>query len=44
MASGCPGVTPKASGQYEVGELGILAVMRPQITQVNPGSPAERAD
>jgi regulator of sigma E protease len=36
-------VTPKAFGRYEAGELGVLPVMRPQISLVNPGSPAARA-
>ena len=36
-------VTPEAVGEYEMGELGIGPVLRPQITQVNPGSPAEEA-
>jgi regulator of sigma E protease len=36
-------VTPEAVGSYEMGELGIGPVMRPQITQVNPASPAEGA-
>jgi regulator of sigma E protease len=36
-------VTPVAIGNYEMGDLGIGPVLRPQITQVNPGSPAEQA-
>ena len=36
-------VTPVAVGSYEMGDLGIGPVLRPQITQVNPGSPAEEA-
>jgi regulator of sigma E protease len=36
-------VTPVATGSYEMGDLGILPVLRPQITQVNPGSPAAEA-
>jgi regulator of sigma E protease len=36
-------VTPVAVGSYEMGDLGIGPVLRPQITQVNPGSPAEQA-
>jgi regulator of sigma E protease len=36
-------VTPQAVGSYEMGDLGIGPVLRPQITQVNPGSPAEGA-
>ena len=36
-------VTPVATGSYEMGDLGIGPVLRPQITQVNPGSPAEQA-
>lgn len=34
-------VTPAASGRFETGEIGIGPVMRPEITQVNPHSPAE---
>jgi regulator of sigma E protease len=36
-------VTPVAIDSYETGDLGIGPVLRPQITQVNPGSPAEQA-
>ena len=36
-------VTPVATGTYELGDLGIGPVLRPQITQVNPGSPADQA-
>jgi regulator of sigma E protease len=36
-------VTPNAQGRYEFGDLGIEAVLRPEILQVNPGAPAERA-
>jgi regulator of sigma E protease len=36
-------VTPVAIGSYEMGDLGIGPVLRPQITLVNPGSPAEQA-
>jgi regulator of sigma E protease len=35
-------ITPEALGRYEMGDLGIGPVYRPQILQVNPG-PAERA-
>ena len=33
-------VTPAASGQFEVGEIGIGPVVRPEFTQINPRSPA----
>jgi regulator of sigma E protease len=37
------GVTPDAVGRYDMGDIGVDAVRRPQIRQVNPGTPAERA-
>jgi regulator of sigma E protease len=36
-------VTPRAAGKYEIGDLGIGPILRPQFTQVNPGGPADRA-
>ncbi len=36
-------VTPNAVGRFEAGDIGVGPVERPQISQVNPGSPAERA-
>ena len=36
-------VTPRATGRYEIGDLGIGPVLRPQFSQVNPGGPADRA-
>jgi regulator of sigma E protease len=36
-------ITPRAAGKYEIGEVGIGPIMRPQFTQVNPGGPADRA-
>jgi len=36
-------VTPDAQTKYEVGDLGALPVMHPQILSVSPRSPAERA-
>jgi regulator of sigma E protease len=36
-------VTPAAHGKFEMGEIGILPVMRPQITIVNAGQPAAEA-
>ena len=36
-------ITPRASGKYEIGEIGIGPILRPQFTQVNPGGPADRA-
>jgi regulator of sigma E protease len=36
-------VTPKASGRFEIGDLGIGPRLRPQILAVTPGNPADRA-
>jgi regulator of sigma E protease len=36
-------VVPAAVGKFEMGDLGVLPVMRPEISIVNPGSPAEEA-
>ena len=36
-------VTPAAQGKFEMGEIGILPVMRPQISSVNAGQPAAEA-
>ena len=36
-------LTPSVVGRYEMGHIGIQPPHRPQIVQVNPGSPAERA-
>lgn len=36
-------VTPRPTGRYEIGDLGIGPVLRPQFSQVNPGGPADRA-
>lgn len=36
-------VTPVAVGRFEAGDLGIGPIIRPQVRQVNPGSPAEQA-
>jgi regulator of sigma E protease len=36
-------VTPRPAGRYEIGDLGIGPVLRPQFSQVNPGGPADRA-
>ena len=35
-------VTPDSVSRYELGDIGIDWVRRPQISLVNPGSPAER--
>jgi regulator of sigma E protease len=35
-------VTVAARGNFEAGDIGIRPPFRPQITQVNPGSPAEK--
>ena len=36
-------LVPAAMGKFEVGEIGILPVMRPQFISVNPGEPAQQA-
>jgi regulator of sigma E protease len=36
-------VTPGSEGRYEVGEVGVRPVLRPEIRAVTAGSPAERA-
>ena len=36
-------VTPAALGKYELGDLGIKPLYRPQIITVNAGTPAEKA-
>lgn len=36
-------VTPSAEGDFEIGSLGVMPVLRPQVLGVNPGTPAERA-
>jgi regulator of sigma E protease len=36
-------VTPVAVGRFEVGDLGVMPIVRPRVTQVGPGTPAERA-
>lgn len=36
-------VTPNSSGRFEMGDLGIDPPLRPEITQVSPGEPAEIA-
>ena len=36
-------VTPEAQTQFEMGDLGVLPIMHPQIRNVVPGEPAERA-
>ena len=36
-------VTPEAEGRFEIGTLGVLPVVRPQVMLVNPGTPAEKA-
>ena len=33
-------VTPKAVTKYEIGDIGILPILRPEIATVNPGEPA----
>jgi regulator of sigma E protease len=36
-------VTPAAEGRFEIGTLGVLPVIRPQVLLVNPGTPADAA-
>jgi regulator of sigma E protease len=36
-------VTPAAEGRFEIGTLGVLPVIRPQVLLVNPGTPADTA-
>jgi regulator of sigma E protease len=36
-------MTPKGQGKYEIGDIGILPVMRPQIALVQEGKPAAEA-
>ena len=33
-------VTPKAVSKYEIGDIGVLPILRPEIATVNPGEPA----
>jgi len=33
-------VTPRAEGKYEIGDIGVLPILRPEIATVNPGEPA----
>jgi regulator of sigma E protease len=36
-------LTPAAVGRFEMGDIGIFPVMRPEISAVNPGQPAHEA-
>jgi regulator of sigma E protease len=36
-------VTPDGAGTFEVGDLGIRPILRPQFTRITPGDPADRA-
>jgi regulator of sigma E protease len=36
-------VVPETVGKYEMGEVGIIPAIRPQIVAVSPGEPAEEA-
>ena len=36
-------VTPDSRGRYQLGDLGVRPVLRPEIRGVTPGDPAERA-
>ena len=46
VRSGAPltlNVTPAAYGKYEIGDLGVRPLLRPQVATVTPGEPADRA-
>jgi regulator of sigma E protease len=36
-------LTPRAEGRYESGEIGVMPIMRPEITATNSGEPAAEA-
>ena len=36
-------VTPSSIGKYEIGDLGVVPVARPQVLTITPGRPADRA-
>ena len=36
-------MTPAASGKYDMGDIGVLPVMHPEITAINHGEPAAEA-
>ena len=36
-------VVPAAEGKFEIGEIGIVPIMRPQFRTINDGSPAKEA-
>ena len=36
-------LTPQAEGQFQLGEIGVLPQMHPQVHSILPGEPAERA-
>ena len=36
-------ITPAAFSKYELGDLGVRPVIRPQVVEIQPGMPAERA-
>ncbi len=36
-------VTPDSLGRYQLGDLGVRPILRPEIRMVTPGDPAERA-
>ena len=36
-------LTPQAEGQFQLGEIGVLPQMHPQVRSILPGEPAERA-
>jgi regulator of sigma E protease len=33
-------VVPEGQGKYEVGEIGVLPVVHPEVAEINPGQPA----
>lgn len=36
-------LTPTAQGKFEIGDIGVVPILNPQVTYVNPGEPAEAA-
>ena len=36
-------LTPEARGKFEIGDIGVQPILRPQITSVTPGEPADEA-
>jgi regulator of sigma E protease len=36
-------VTPRGFGKFEIGDVGVLPVMNPEVTSIVPGGPAQQA-